>query len=153
MARDGLSAFPLRFALENSKNGSAAMVAHAGCRVCHNRARRWQSGSRRAPDAPRAFRCPTGGGRWPSGIIYSHWGPQKMQLRAHGMLMGHPRDLGFSLLCNDAVTPTCMNIIHVTHTARTHTNTMHTTSMAPSAQTSSSWRSQYISDQVTCTMS
>ena len=36
VARDGLLALPLRILLENAKNGSAAMVAHAGCRVCQS---------------------------------------------------------------------------------------------------------------------
>ena len=102
------------------------MVAHAGCRVCQNGARGWQNGRRRDPDAPREFRWPGKGGRWPWAMIYSQWPPQKMQLRAHGMLMAHVRDLGFSRLSSNILAPTCMDTIRVTYTASTHTNTVHT---------------------------
>ena len=59
-------------------------------------------------------------------MIYSQWPPQKMQLRAHGMLMAHVRDLGFSRLSSNILAPTCMDTIRVTYTASTHTNTVHT---------------------------
>ena len=62
VSRDGLPALPLRVLLENAKNGSAAMVAHAGCRVCQNGTRRWQNGRRCGPDAPRELHCPGRGG-------------------------------------------------------------------------------------------
>ena len=70
-ARDGSPALPLRVLLENAKNGSAAMVAHAGCRVCRNRARGWRNGFMCGPDTRRAFHWPAGVWRWPSAIIYS----------------------------------------------------------------------------------
>ena len=60
------SALRLRVLLENAKNGSAAMVAHAGCRVCRNHARGCRNGIMRDPDAQRASQWPVGGTRFVS---------------------------------------------------------------------------------------
>ena len=151
MARGGLPALPLRVLLENAKNGSATMVAHAGCRVCQNGARGWKNSRRRDPDAPRECRWPGKGGRWPWAMIYSQWPPQKMQLGAHGMLMAHVRDLGFSHVCAEITTSTCMDSMLYTYMSSKHAITVHILCVVPWAQPSPSWRAPCSSNQGMCT--
>ena len=151
VARDGLPALPLRVLLENAKNGSATMVAHAGCRVCRNRARGWRYGFMCGPDARRAFQWPAGVWRWPWAIIYSRWPPQKMQLRTHGMLMAHVRDLGFSHVCAEITTSTCMDSMLYTYMSSKHAITVHILCVVPWAQPSPSWRAPCSSNQGMCT--
>ena len=92
-----------------------------------------------------------GTGHWQT---YWQWLQQQLQLKAHGMLMGHNvmMDLCFSRVCPQ-YTPTCMNsmTLCVAYTSSKHAITVHILSMAPCAQPSTSWRSLCISYQCTST--
>ena len=92
-----------------------------------------------------------GGGRWPWAMIYSQWPPQKMQLHAHGMLMAHVRDLGFSHVCAEITTSTCMNSMLYTYMSSKHAITVHILCVVPWAQPSPSWRAPCSSNQGMCT--
>ena len=95
--------------------------------------------------------APRGGGRWPWAMIYSQWPPQKLQLGAHGMLMAHVRDLGFSHVCAEITTSTCMDSMLYTYMSSKHATTVHILCVVPWAQPSPSWRAPCSSNQGMCT--
>ena len=103
------------------------------------------------PRCPARLSLAGGGGCWPWAIIYSQWPPQKMQLRAHGMLMAHVRDLGFSHVCAEITTSTCMDSMLYTYMSSKHAITVHILCVVPWAQPSPSWRAPCSSNQGMCT--
>ena len=130
MAQGGLPAaalkLPLRVLLENAKKwlrgaGGARPVPGIprGC----PRVAKWPQAR---PRCPARISLAQGGVALAVGNHLFAVASTKMQLRAHGMVMAHGRDLGFSQLSSNTLAPTCMDTLRVTYTASTHTNTVHT---------------------------